>query len=118
MAAVVLWHRIPPKDGLGNTPEIVARAFVNAVNANDLAQAASYWNPGDVRNVEANSHTNFEAFCGEFIECDSFEVTPVARQKEQSFLVQFVGTKANKQKAFSLYLKRIDGNWKLVMNKF
>lgn len=118
LLSVVFGRRIPPKDRNGNTPQVVAREFVGAVNAKDYDLAASHWRPSDVQNLEANANMRFPMFCADFIECDSYRLTPVAWQKAESFLVQFEGEKAGRQKAFALYLKQIDGEWKLVMNKW
>jgi len=113
-AGVIWWHRIPPKDAFGRTPQSVAERFVNAVNGKDLALAESYWRNEGIQVLKKKFDLDFGTFCREFIECDSFKLTPVARQKGGTFLVQFVGIKDGKRRAFGLYLEVVEGNWKLV----
>jgi hypothetical protein len=114
MLAVVLCRRIPSKDARGSFPQDVARDFVSAVNSNNYALAAGYWRTGDITLLEENFKISFEGFCNQMIQCDSFKVTPIAWQKERSFLVQFEGVHEENRKAFGLYLKQVQGNWKLV----
>lgn len=114
MLAAALWHRIPSKDASGKYPQDVARDFVTAVNSDNYALAESYWRTGHVAFLEDQYKISFEDFCSQMIQCDSFKITPIAWQKEKSFLVQFEGMKGDNRRAFGLYLKQDQGNWKLV----
>ena len=118
ITALVLWGRIPPRDTAGETPQSVARSFVDSVRAGDFVRASGYWRQGDISNIQSNSDMEFAEFCKAFFKCDSYKLTSVGRQKEQSFLVEFTGTYSGGEKAYSFYLKRVDGKWKLVTDRF
>jgi hypothetical protein len=106
-----------PKDNDGNRPEDVVRMFVEAVQAGDFEKATTYWRNGDVKNIEANSHMSFKDFCLHFFECDSFAVS-FMRKDKKSQVVAFRGQQNGREKTFGLFLKRIDGKWRMQMEKF
>ena len=106
-----------PKDDDGNRPEDVARMFVEAVQAGDFDKAATYWRKGDVKNIEANSKMSFKDFSTYYFKCDSFDVE-LMRKDKKSHVVAFRGRENGRAKTFGLWLKRIDGKWRLLMEKF
>jgi hypothetical protein len=106
-----------PKDQDGNRPQDIARMFVDAVQAGDFQKAATYWRPGDVRNIEANSDRTFEAFCVEFFKCDTYQLTPMGKDKK-AYVVAFRGKQDGKEKTFGLFLDQINGKFRLVMDRF
>jgi hypothetical protein len=106
-----------PKDNDGNRAEDVARMFVEAVQAGDFDKAATYWRKADVKNIEANSNMPFKDFCLYFFKCDSFKIT-LMRKDKKSHVVAFRGQQEGREKTFGLFLQRIDGKWRLLMEKF
>jgi hypothetical protein len=117
LAACKLLNLTPPKDQDGNRPEDVARIFVKAVQAADFERAAACWRAGDVQNIEANSAMTFKEFCTYFFQCDIYELTPRGKDKN-SHVVAFHGQKEGRPKTFGLFLQRVDGRWRLLMNRF
>jgi hypothetical protein len=114
LVGIVLRYRIPQRDSFGTLPQSVADDFVTAVNLNDVVLASSYWKEGSIEHLEKAFEIKFEVFCEQMIQCDTYTLEPIARQKGDSFLVQFEGNKDGKRKSFGLYLKRVEGKWKLV----
>ena len=106
-----------PQDDNGDRPEDVVRQFVEAVQGSDFEKAATYWRTGDVKNIEANSHMPFKDFCSYFFMCDNFAVTFIGQDKK-SHLIAFRGQDNGREKTFKLFLQRINGRWRMVMNRF
>ena len=98
----------------GNRPRDVAKAFLDAVQSNDFAKAASFWGPGTIQNVEANFEMKFEDFCTRTFKVDSYKLGITTRQKEGLFNVPFKGSLAGTNKAWGLYLKLIGGKWRIM----
>jgi hypothetical protein len=106
------------EDRDGNSPQTVARGFVEAVQRGDFRKAESYWAPGAVTNIEANFRVKFEDFCIERFKCDRYELTSFGKQKAEHYLVQFLGTEDGREKAFAFYAKEVEGEWKLMMHQW
>lgn len=111
--ALFLFHWAP-KDRNGNRPPDVAKAFIEAVQSNDFARAASFWKPGSIRNTESNFQMKFEEFCVQTFKCDSYTVSIVAGRQKQSYKVGFRGRRMDRETRFGLYFKRVDDEWKIA----
>ena len=106
-----------PKDNDGNHAEDIVRMFVEAIQKGDFEKAATYWRTGDVKNIEANSKMSFKDFSIHYFKCDSFK-TSFMRKDKKSHVVAFRGQENGREKTFGLFLQRIDGKWRMVMEKF
>ena len=111
-AALLLYHWAP-RDRNGNGPRDVAKAFVEAVQSNDFAKAASFWNPSSIQNVESNVQMKFEEFCVRTFKCDTYKLSMAGRQKSY-FKVGFRGRRNGEQTRWGLYFKRVDGEWRII----
>jgi hypothetical protein len=98
----------------GDRPRDVAKAFIDAVQSNDFAKAASFWGPGTIQNVEANFEMKFKDFCILIFKVDSYKLGITTRQKEGSFSVPFKGSLTGTNKAWGLYLEVIDSKWRII----
>jgi len=117
LAAWRLWTFVALKDRDGNRPQDVAKMFVEAVQVGDFEKAATYWRTGDVRNVEANSEMTFKEFCTKFFKCDTYQISLMGKDKI-AYAVAFRGQEGGSPKMFGLFLLRVDGRWRLVMERF
>lgn len=106
-----------PKDRDGNHAEDVVRMFVEAVQKDNFEKAATYWRTGDVKNIEANAMMSFKDFSIHYFKCDSFKIS-FMRKDKKSHVVAFRGQQNGREKTFGLFLQRIDGKWRMVMEKF
>ena len=110
---LVLYHW-PLKDKDGNRPRDIAKAVMGYVQSNDFQEAATFWGPQCIQNLEANRETKFQDFCLRELKCDSYELGIATRQKEGHFHVHFQGTCAGEKKSFGFYIKRVGGQWRIM----
>jgi hypothetical protein len=110
--ALLLFHWAP-RDRNGNGPRDVAKAFVEAVQSNDFATAASFWNPSSIGNAESNFQMKFEEFCVRTFKCDTYKLSMTGRQKSY-FKVGFRGLRNGHEMRWGLYFKRVEGEWRIV----
>lgn len=111
--SLLLFHWAP-KDRNGNRPPDVAKAFIEAVQSNDFARAASFWKPESIQNTESNFQMKFKEFCVETFKCDSYKVSVLAGRQKQSYKVGFRGRRKNGETRFGLYFERVDDEWKIA----
>jgi hypothetical protein len=110
--ALLVFHWAP-RDSNGNCPRDVAKAFVDAVQSNDFAKAASFWDPSSIQNMESNSQMKFKEFCVRTFKCDTYKLSMAGRQKSH-FKVGFRGRRNGDQTRWGLYFKRVGGEWRIV----
>lgn len=113
-ALALLAFHSAPRDKNGNRPRDVARAFIEAVQSNDFAGAASYWKSGTPRYMEINTGMSFEDFCNETFKCDTYKLGVTTRQKEGLRMVPFSGKLNGRVKAWSLYFDKVGGQWRII----
>jgi hypothetical protein len=104
------------RDTEGKKPTDVVSAFVDAVQKEDFALAASYWKPGDVQNIEKNWRSSFRDFCVKEFRCDRYRVVQMPKDKLNHVL--FEGHRGNRVTTFNLYLEKVGGKWRLRMDPF
>lgn len=107
------------RDKNGHRPEEVAAAFILAVQHGDITQAAEYWVPGSIPNVEANFGVSFEEFCIREFKCDSYALSKAEKGKGPWYHVGFEGeVMGGDPKSFGLYLKLVEDEWRLGQDRW
>jgi hypothetical protein len=110
---------LTPRDADGKRPEDITRKFVEYARAKDYSGAASCWQAGDVKNIEANRNISFAKYC-EYFECDTYRVKLEGPDKG-IYWVGFTGWKDGKERYRRLYLedpsKEKDGRWRLTEDR-
>lgn len=105
------------RDNDGRYPDDVVRAFIDAVQRDDYALALQSWRGGDQKAIEQNWRMSFPEFCRQNFKVDNYEVK-FGGIDRGSYVFFFRGSEQGKSKTFQLYVYRVDGRWRLVMEFF
>ena len=83
------------------------------MNRKDFDLAKTYWEDGAVEDIELMGKTTFREFCEKKFICSSCSVTRPVKQKGDWWNLEFQGIREGKPVSQILYLKKVDGVWKL-----